>query len=662
MSKFVRNVALYLLVIIVAVTVVDSFIGNKTDKSEITYTNFLTQVQQKKVDSVQITADHSITGQLKDGSAFTTYAPTDAALMPALKDSDVNVVAKPPEQPSWWMSALASIVPVLILVVVFFFFMQQTQGGGSRVMNFGKSHAKMHGEGKVKVSFKDVAGADEAKEELSEIVEFLRNPAKYNAIGAKIPKGVLLFGPPGTGKTLLARAVAGEAGVPFFSISGSDFVEMFVGVGASRVRDLFAQAKKNAPCIIFIDEIDAVGRQRGAGLGGGHDEREQTLNQLLVEMDGFGANEGIITIAATNRPDILDPALLRPGRFDRQITVDRPDLRGRVAILNVHAKGKPLSKDVDLKTIAKKTPGFTGADLSNLLNEAALLAARADKKIITMAELEEASEKVAFGPERRSHVISEKEKRLTAVHESGHALVAYLLPEADPVHKVTIIPRGRAGGYTMMLPDEDRSYETKSYYLAQIRVALGGRAAEQIVFNEISSGASGDLQNVTHIVRQMITRLGMSPKLGPMVFGEQQDQVFLGKSLGHERNYGEGVAELIDKEMHDLVTTAYDDVIRMLEEHRDALNHMAAALMEVETINHKQVENLIKYGSLENPEERAEKEKAEAQKAEQVETTETIAETVDTDKDEKHISPWGNDLSVSSTEEATATEEKPDKE
>lgn len=662
MSKFVRNVALYLLVIIVAVTVVDSFIGNKTDKSEITYTNFLTQVQQKKVDSVQITADHSITGQLKDGSSFTTYAPTDAALMPALKDSDVNVVAKPPEQPSWWMSALASIVPVLILVVVFFFFMQQTQGGGSRVMNFGKSHAKMHGEGKVKVSFKDVAGADEAKEGLSEIVEFLRNPAKYNAIGAKIPKGVLLFGPPGTGKTLLARAVAGEAGVPFFSISGSDFVEMFVGVGASRVRDLFAQAKKNAPCIIFIDEIDAVGRQRGAGLGGGHDEREQTLNQLLVEMDGFGANEGIITIAATNRPDILDPALLRPGRFDRQITVDRPDLRGRVAILNVHAKGKPLSKDVDLKTIAKKTPGFTGADLSNLLNEAALLAARADKKIITMAELEEASEKVAFGPERRSHVISEKEKRLTAVHESGHALVAYLLPEADPVHKVTIIPRGRAGGYTMMLPDEDRSYETKSYYLAQIRVALGGRAAEQIVFNEISSGASGDLQNVTHIVRQMITRLGMSPKLGPMVFGEQQDQVFLGKSLGHERNYGEGVAELIDKEMHDLVTTAYDDVIRMLEEHRDALNHMAATLMEVETINHKQVENLIKYGALESPEERAEKEKNEAQKTEQVEKTETVAETVATDKEETHISPWGNDLSVSSTEETTATEEKPDKE
>lgn len=644
MSKFVRNVGLYLLLIVVAASIIDAVVSSRPDKSEITYTNFMAQVQQKKVDSVQITADHAITGQLKDGVSFTTYAPTDAALMPALKDAEVNVVAKPPEQPSWWMNALASIVPILILVAVFFFFMQQTQGGGSRVMNFGKSHAKMHGEGKVKVSFKDVAGADEAKEELSEIVEFLRNPGKYNTIGAKIPKGVLLFGPPGTGKTLLARAVAGEAGVPFFSISGSDFVEMFVGVGASRVRDLFSQAKKNAPCIIFIDEIDAVGRQRGAGLGGGHDEREQTLNQLLVEMDGFGANEGIITIAATNRPDILDPALLRPGRFDRQITVDRPDLQGRVAILNVHAKGKPLSKDVDLKTIAKKTPGFTGADLSNLLNEAALLAARADKKIIGMAELEEASEKVAFGPERRSHVISEKEKRLTAIHESGHALVAYLLPEADPVHKVTIIPRGRAGGYTMMLPEEDRSYETKSYYLAQIRVALGGRAAEEIVFNEISSGASGDLQSVTRIVRQMITRLGMSPKLGPMVFGEQQDQVFLGKSLGHERNYGEGVAELIDSEMHDMVTQAYDDVIKMLTDHRDALNNMAAALMEVETINHKQVENLITYGSLENPEEQKEEAAGPQVRPE--------PEAEETNPAAKHVSPWGNELS-SPQQEAT---------
>ena len=599
-----RNVSLYLLIIIVAVSIIDAFTSNKTDKSEISYTNFMSQVQQKKVDAVQITADHAIVGQLKDGTSFTSYAPTDSALLPALRDADVNIIAKPPEQPSWWMNMLTAVLPILVLIAVWFFIMQQTQGGGGRVMNFGKSHAKMHGEGKIKVTFKDVAGEDEAKEELAEIVEFLRNPSKYNAIGAKIPKGVLLFGPPGTGKTLLARAVAGEAGVPFFSISGSDFVEMFVGVGASRVRDLFTQAKKNAPCIVFIDEIDAVGRQRGAGLGGGHDEREQTLNQLLVEMDGFGSNEGIITIAATNRPDILDPALLRPGRFDRQITVDRPDLRGRRAILDVHAKGKPLGKDVDLDIIAKKTPGFTGADLGNLLNEAALLAARANKKVINMAELEEASEKVCFGPERRSHVMSEKEKRLTAVHESGHALIAYLLPDADPVHKVTIIPRGRAGGYTMMLPEEDRSYETKSYYLAQIRVALGGRAAEEIVFNEISSGASGDLQSVTRIARQMITRLGMSPKLGPMVFGEQQDQVFLGKSLGHERNYGESVAELIDKEMHDTVSEAYADVLHMLREHIDALKNMAKALMEVETINHQQVDNLVKYGTLEGPQDK----------------------------------------------------------
>lgn len=646
MSKFVRNVSLYLLIIIVAVSLIDAFTTNKTDKSEITYTNFLNQVQQKKVDTVQITNDHAISGKLKDGTAFTSYAPTDVALMPALRDAEVNVIAKPPEQPSWWMSMLSSVLPILILIGVWFFIMQQTQGGGGRVMNFGKSHAKMHGEGKIKVSFKDVAGEDEAKEELAEIVEFLRNPSKYNSIGAKIPKGVLLFGPPGTGKTLLARAVAGEAGVPFFSISGSDFVEMFVGVGASRVRDLFTQAKKNAPCIVFIDEIDAVGRQRGAGLGGGHDEREQTLNQLLVEMDGFGANEGIITIAATNRPDILDPALLRPGRFDRQITVDRPDLRGRIAILEVHAKGKPLAKDVDLKTIAKKTPGFTGADLGNLLNEAALLAARANKKIIGMPELEEASEKVCFGPERRSHVISEKEKRLTAVHESGHAIVAQLLPEADPVHKVTIIPRGRAGGYTMMLPEEDRSYETKSYMLAQIRVALGGRAAEQIIFDEISSGASGDLQSVTNIVRQMIMRLGMSSKLGPMVFGEQQEQVFLGKSLGHERNYGDGVAELIDKEMHDMVSEAYADTLKLLHANIDALKCMADALMQVETIDHSQVENIIKYGSLKAPEEQVptETEESAVPPAEEPQVPE---QPVKKETEDNHIgiSPWGNVIS-----------------
>ena len=523
----------------------------------------------------------------------------------------MDVTAQPPEQPAWWISLLSSALPIVLIIGFWFFMMQSTQGGSGRVMNFGKSRAKMQGEGKVNVTFKDVAGADEAKQELEEVVEFLRNPSKFNAIGAKIPKGVLLFGPPGTGKTLLARAVAGEAGVPFFTISGSDFVEMFVGVGASRVRDLFSQAKKNAPCIIFIDEIDAVGRQRGAGLGGGHDEREQTLNQLLVEMDGFGANEGIITIAATNRPDILDPALLRPGRFDRQVTVGRPDLRGREAILKVHARNKPLDSDVDLKTIAKKVPGFTGADLSNLLNEAALLAARQNRKSISMHDLEEASEKVSYGPERRSHIVSDKERELTAYHESGHAIVAHLWPQADPVHKVTIIPRGSAGGYTMMLPQEEKNYMTRSQLLAQIRVALGGRCAEAVVLKEISSGASGDLQMVTNIAREMITRLGMSDELGPLVFGEHQEQVFLGKSLGSERNYGEAVAEKIDTEMHRIVAEAYGDVMNLLTENIDFLHAMAKALLEEETIDAKQVENLYRYGSLLSPEEEQAKREAE---------------------------------------------------
>ena len=422
---------------------------------------------------------------------------------------------------------------------------------------------------------------------------------------------MLLVGPPGTGKTLLAKAVAGEARVPFFSISGSDFVEMFVGVGASRVRDLFAQAKKNAPCIVFIDEIDAVGRQRGSGLGGGHDEREQTLNQLLVEMDGFGSNEGIITLAATNRPDILDPALLRPGRFDRRVVVGRPDLRGRLAILRVHAKNKPLEPDVDLNTIAKKVPGFTGADLANMLNEAALLAARQNRKTISMADLEEASEKVSYGPERKSHKVSDEERRITAYHESGHAIMATLLKDADPVHKVTIIPRGQAGGYTMMLPHEERSFITKSHLLAQLRVALGGRCAEKIIFNEISSGASGDLQQVTGILRKMIMEWGMSDRLGPMIFGEHQEQIFLGKQLGSERNYGETVATIIDEEMHKYLDEAYNDTMQTLMDHMPVLEAMAQALLEVETIDHKQVENLFKYHSLYAPGEEPKKENDE---------------------------------------------------
>ena len=612
MGRFTKNIVLYLLIIAAFVIAIDAFSGQSANKSELSYTGFIQQVQQKKVESVTITNDHGIKGKLKNGTEFNSYAPSDETLIKTLQDNGVEITAAPPEQPAWWMSLLGSAIPIIILVVLFFFIMQQTQGGGGRVMNFGKSRAKLMGEGNVKVSFKDVAGAEEAKQELEEVVEFLKDPGKFTTIGAKIPKGVLLAGPPGTGKTLLAKAVAGEAGVPFFTISGSDFVEMFVGVGASRVRDLFTQAKKNAPCIIFIDEIDAVGRQRGAGLGGGHDEREQTLNQLLVEMDGFGANEGIITIAATNRPDILDPALLRPGRFDRQVIVGRPDLRGREAILKVHARNKPLADDVDLKTIAKKTPGFTGADLNNLLNEAALLAARLNKKVITMAEVEEASEKVSMGPERRSHIVSEKDRKLTAYHESGHAIVAHLLPHADPVHKVTIIPRGAAGGYTMMLPTEEQNYKTKSQLLADIRVALGGRIAEALILDEISTGASGDLQSVTNTARAMVTRWGMSDELGPIVFGEQQEQVFLGKNLGHERNYSEEIAAKIDSEIHRIVEEAYKDVTKLLSENEKFLHDMANALLEEETIDAKAVDNLYKYGTTKAPETEEPKEALEA--------------------------------------------------
>lgn len=610
MGRFAKNVLLYVLVIAALATAVDSFMGQSSTKSELSYTGFIQQVQQKKIDKITITNNHDIVGTMKNGTEFKTYAPTDDSLIPTLNNNGVEITAKPADSPSWWMTLLTSIVPMVILIAVWFFIMQQSQGGGGKMMNFGKSRAKMMDDA-VKVNFQDVAGQEEAKEELEEIVEFLKNPDKFTKMGAKIPKGVLLAGPPGTGKTLLAKAVAGEAGVPFFTISGSDFVEMFVGVGASRVRDLFQQAKKNAPCIIFIDEIDAVGRQRGAGLGGGHDEREQTLNQLLVEMDGFDASEGIITIAATNRPDILDPALLRPGRFDRQVMVGRPDLRGREAILQVHAKNKPLADDVDLKTIAKKVPGFTGADLANLLNEAALLAARQNKTIITMDDLEEASEKVSMGPERRSHIVTEKERRLTAFHESGHAIVGHLLPDCDPVHKVTIVPRGYAGGYTMSLPEEEQNYETKKQMLAHIRMALGGRVAEALTLKDISSGASGDLQTVTKIARNMVTRYGMSDELGPIVFGEQREQVFLGRDLGHERNYSESTAEQIDAEVHRIVTEAYDDVVKLLSENMDFLHNMAEALLEYETIDHEDVVSLYETGKIAK---KPEKEQVEAVK------------------------------------------------
>ncbi len=620
MNKFVKNVALYVFLIVIAVAMFNTFVRPQDKSKEMAYSDFIAQIEKKNVDSIVMT-ENAVKGKLKDGTEFSTYIPNqDTQVIQKLTEAKVVVTVKPPEQPSWWMSLLSSVLPILILVFVWFWIINQTQGGGGRMMSFGRSRAKLAAEGQVHVNFSDVAGEDEAKAELTEVVDFLKNPGRYNAIGAKIPKGVLLVGPPGTGKTLLAKAVAGEANVPFFSISGSDFVEMFVGVGASRVRDLFAQAKKSAPCIVFIDEIDAVGRQRGSGLGGGHDEREQTLNQLLVEMDGFGANEGIITIAATNRPDILDPALLRPGRFDRRVVVGRPDLAGRVAILKVHAKNKPLAEDIDLETIAKKIPGFTGADIANLLNEAALLAARENRQIISMKDMEEASEKVCYGPERRSHKVSELERRITAYHESGHAIMATLLKDADPVHKVTIIPRGQAGGYTMMLPQEEKSFITKSHLLAKLRVALGGRCAEQIIFNEISSGASGDLQQVTSILRKMIMEWGMSERLGPMIFGEHQEQIFLGKQLGSERNYGETVATIIDEEMHKYLDEAYQDTMKMLTEHMEVLEAMAQALLQVETIDRKQVENLFKYHSLKAPEE---------------EEAEKVSESLSSEKDEK---------------------------
>lgn len=619
MNRFFKNVTFYLLIIIVAIWMIDYYSASTVSKTDITYSAFMKHVQQDEVKQVTI-VENVISGKLKDGKDFSTVAPSDDSLIPTLRARDIEIKAELPPQPPWWTTILSSLLPMLLIVGIWFMLMQQSQGGGGRVMNFGKSRARRYDEDNIKITFKDVAGADEAKQELEEVVEFLKHPKKYNDLGAKIPKGVLLYGPPGTGKTLLAKAVAGEAGVPFFSISGSDFVEMFVGVGASRVRDLFEQAKKSAPCIVFIDEIDAVGRQRGAGLGGGHDEREQTLNQLLVEMDGFGANEGIIMIAATNRPDILDPALLRPGRFDRQIVVDRPDIKGRQEILKVHVKGKPISPEVELGVIARRTPGFTGADLSNLVNEAALMAARKNKNKIDMPEMEEAAERVIMGPERRSRVISDKEKRLTAYHEGGHTLVGMLLDNTDPVHKVTIIPRGRAGGYTLSLPKEDRYYATRSEMLDELKVLLGGRVAEALVLKEISSGASNDLQRATSLARQMICEYGMSPELGPMTFGHRQDQVFLGRDIGRDKDYSEEVAAKIDKEIRKFIDEAYQKTESLLNENMDKLHLIADALIERETLEGEEIDQLMKYGKIlskeENTSEIGTPEPAEVQPAE----------------------------------------------
>lgn len=597
MGKFFRNVSFYLLIIVVAIWIIDYYSNNTVAKNEITYTNFMKQVQQDDVKQVTI-VNNVITGKLKSGADFSTVAPNDPKLIDTLRARDVEIKAELPPQPPWWTTLLSSLLPMLLIVGIWFVLMNQGQGGGSKVMSFGKSRAKLYNNEKIKVTFKDVAGVDEAKQELEEVVEFLKSPKKFNDLGARIPKGVLLYGPPGTGKTLLAKAVAGEAGVPFFSISGSDFVEMFVGVGASRVRDLFEQAKKSAPCIVFIDEIDAVGRQRGAGLGGGHDEREQTLNQLLVEMDGFGANEGIIMVAATNRPDILDPALLRPGRFDRQIVVDRPDIKGREEILKVHVKGKPISNEVDLGVLARRTPGFTGADLSNLVNEGALLAARRNQKIVDMSDMEEAAERVMMGPERKSRVISDKEKKLTAYHEGGHTLVGMLLDHTDPVHKVTIIPRGRAGGYTLSLPKEDKYYATRSELLDELKLLLGGRVAEALVLKEISSGASNDLQRATELARQMICEYGMSETLGAVTFGHRAEQVFLGRDIGKENDYSEEVAALIDKEIRKFMDEAYQGTVKLLSDNLDKLHLIAEALIERETLEGYEIKELMDYGKI----------------------------------------------------------------
>jgi cell division protease FtsH len=597
-NQLLKNISIYLILLVVIAMGLKMTMPQETKPAEWTYSNFMEYVADGKIDKVTLQSvndeNYQIKGETKKGEKFTLFAPaSDQGLHNILKEKNVTVDYKPSEGPPWWAGLLSTLLPVLLIAGFLFFMLQQTQGSGNRVMQFGKNRARMLDPEKQKVTFKDVAGVDEAKEELGEVVEFLKEPKRYIDIGAKIPKGVLLYGPPGTGKTLLAKAVAGEAGVPFFSISGSDFVEMFVGVGASRVRDLFEQAKKNSPCIVFVDEIDAVGRHRGAGLCGGHDEREQTLNQLLVEMDGFDANEGIIILAATNRPDILDPALLRPGRFDRQVVVDSPDLDGRKEIIKVHARGKKLEDDIDLDVLARRTPGFTGADLANMVNEGALLAARRGKKKIGMKELEDAIERVIAGPEKKSRVMSDKEKRLVAYHEAGHAVVGSLLPNTDPVHKISIIPRGRAGGYTLMLPTEDRHYLTRSHLLDEITTLLGGRVSEDIVLKDISTGAQNDLERATTLVRKMITEYGMSEELGPLTFGRPQEQIFLGRDISRDRNYSEEVAFSIDKEARRIVEQCYQKAKQILEDNIHKLHLVATTLMEQETIEADEFEALM---------------------------------------------------------------------
>lgn len=582
MNSFSKNLLLWVTISVVMVVLFNLFSQPPAPEQKLSYSEFLTKVRNGEIVEVRIQGQR-IQGILLDERHFVSHNPNDPELVQTLLANNVRVVAEPEEQSPWYFAVLVSWFPMLLLIGVWIYFMRQMQSGGGRVMSFGRSKAKMLSEESTKVTFEDVAGVDEAKEELVEVVEFLREPKRFTRLGGRIPKGVLLVGSPGTGKTLLARAVAGEAGVPFFSISGSDFVEMFVGVGAARVRDLFTQGKKNAPCLIFIDEIDAVGRQRGAGLGGGHDEREQTLNQLLVEMDGFESNEGVILIAATNRPDVLDPALLRPGRFDRQVVVPLPDLRGRMRILQVHAKRTPQAKGVDLESLAKGTPGMSGADLENLVNEAALHAARQSKDQVEMADFEEAKDKILMGKERRSMILSEKERKATAYHEAGHALVAKLLPGTDPVHKVSIIPRGMALGVTMQLPDDRHTY-SRTFLENNLVVLLAGRVAEQIVFDQQTTGAGNDIERATKIARKMVCQWGMSDNLGPMALGGKDDHVFLGREIVQHKDYSEQTAQRIDAEIQGFINRAYAKAKQLLEEHLNELHAVAAALLERETI------------------------------------------------------------------------------
>jgi len=593
MNSFYKNLGLWLIIGVVMILLYYLSQQTAPPATEIVFSDFLNRVEKGEVAEVVIKLNQ-ISGVLKDGKKFSTYTTDYPNLVDALREKDIKITVKPPDETPWYIAFLFSWGPILLLVGVWIFFMRQTQMGGNRALSFGKSRARLLTEERKKVTFADVAGVDEAKEEVQEIIEFLKDPPKFQKLGGRIPKGVLIVGPPGTGKTLLAKAIAGEANVPFFNISGSDFVEMFVGVGASRVRDLFEQGKKHAPCIIFIDEIDAVGRLRGAGLGGGHDEREQTLNQLLVEMDGFETNEGVILIAATNRPDVLDPALLRPGRFDRQIVVGRPDVRGRVGILKVHTKKIPLSGDVTLETIARGTPGFSGAELANLVNEAALFAARMDKKVVEMEDFEAAKDKVLMGVERKSLLISEQEKKNTAYHEAGHTLVAKLLPGTDPIHKVTIIPRGRALGVTQQLPVDDKYTYSKEYLYANIAILLGGRVAEELMLNHMTTGAGNDIERATDLARKMVCEWGMSERLGPLTFGKKQEEIFLGREIAQHRDYSEQTALLIDEEVKRLVIENYDRTTKLLKDNINTLKAIAEALLENEVLDGPEIDEIIR--------------------------------------------------------------------